>query len=60
MEVHVYLHTDGGFPNIHKNSVPVFADGNTILQIRNEETDDVTREYESHKVFRVDILMETE
>lgn len=60
MTIHVYLHRNGGFPDIHEKRVPVLSDGNTILQIRDEETDQIMREYDMKDVFRFDTIQEEE
>lgn len=60
MEVHVYLHRNGGFPNIFKKCVPVLNHGNSMLEIREMETDEVRSEYKTEDVFRFDTLVDEE
>lgn len=60
MEVHVYLHANGGFPNIYKNAYPAFIGGRVIVyEDRSGEAMEIA-DYKDSEVFRVDVLMETE
>ena len=58
MEVHVYLHHNGGFPNIHKHARPVIMP--EYVYIVNNTTGEDMREYNVKDIFRIDTLMETE
>lgn len=56
METHVYLHKNGGFPQIFKNAYPTFTDEDLLISTKDE--DEVIYEVNQKKVFRVDVLME--
>jgi hypothetical protein len=57
MEVHVYLHKNGGFPQIFKDARPVIMP--SYVYICNNTTGEDLREYDVKDIFRIDVLMET-
>ena len=50
MTVHVFQHRNGGFPDTHEKCFPVLNHGNTVLEIRDAETDYIRREYNMDEV----------